>query len=352
MKKWFVNAGLVCLFSSLSLSAMAQTATFQIIADPIAGTWTNFALSGDGTVMAANYGGEIYRWTAATGFKDLGLGDFLDSSIGISRDGSTIISGHVGSDGYTSPALWSAGGVIDLGHPANGSPILDNSWGSGYGVSANGLVAVGLAWNSSGAEGFAWTVQRGNVSLGHPAGNHSSRASAISADARTIVGFWEDPTGPRRPVRWRNMNYDLFLGSSTLGEGTAVTSDGTKIAGQYVFPNGNGVAFLYSDKKGQLLLGTISHSPNDQSYANGISDNGRVVGWSGDPFGAGIEAFLWNSTFGMKSLASVLHKFGASIPAGTTLTTALSISADGSTIVGQYVDSQFHSGNWIAHITK
>src|SRR5580692_11829571 len=165
MMKCVSIAGSLCLFAGLCLSAQASTATFQIIADPLTGTWPNFALSGDGAVMAANYGGEIYRWTAATGFKDLGLGDFLDSSIGISRDGSTIISGHVGSDGYTSPALWNAGGVIDLGHPANGSPILDNSWGSGYGVSANGSVAVGLAWNSGGAEGFAWTAQRGNVSL-------------------------------------------------------------------------------------------------------------------------------------------------------------------------------------------
>jgi uncharacterized membrane protein len=352
MKKFLVNAGLVCLFSGLCLSAMAQTATFQIVADPITGTWTNYALSGDGSVMAANYGGEIYRWTAAGGFQDLGPGDVFDSSIGISRDGSTIISGHVGSDGYTSPALWNASGVVDLGHPSDGSPALANSWGSGYGVNANGSVAVGLAWNSGGAEGFAWTAQRGNVSLGHPAGNHSSRASAISADGKMIVGFWEDPTGPRRPARWRHHNYDLFLGSTTLGEASAVTSDGSQIVGQMYGATGYGATFLYSDKKGNLLLGTISHGPTDQSFPNGISDNGRVVGWSGDPFGAGIEAFFWNSAFGMKSLASVLNKFGANIPAGTTLTTAVSISADGSTIAGQYFDSQFHFGNFIAHITK
>ena len=69
MKKWLVNAGLLCLLSSLCLSAMAATATFQTISDPVTGTWSNYALSGDGTVMAANYGGEIYRWTAAGGFQ-------------------------------------------------------------------------------------------------------------------------------------------------------------------------------------------------------------------------------------------------------------------------------------------
>jgi probable HAF family extracellular repeat protein len=353
MKKWLVNAGLLCLLSSLCLSAMAATATFHTISDPVAGTWSNYALSGDGTVMAANYGGEIYRWTAAGGFQDLGPGDPYSSSIGISRDGSTIISGYIGSDGFSRPALWNASGLVDLGHPHNGCTKIGNSWGSGYGVSGDGTRAVGLAWTCTDAEGFEWTAKTGNLSLGHPAGNHSSRASAISANAQTIVGFWEDPTGPRRPVRWVGGKYDLFLGSKTIGEATAVNSDGTQIVGQAPGANGYGVAFFYSDKGGLIKLGTLTHGTTDQSFANGISDNGRVVGWSGDPFGAGIEAFTWTSSSSshMQKLASVLNKLGAKIPAGTTLTTAVGISADGSTMAGQYVNGQTF-GNWMAHITK
>jgi uncharacterized membrane protein len=198
MKTWLINAGLLCLFSSLCLPAKAATATFQIIADPVTGTWSNYALSGDGTVMAANYGGEIYRWTAAGGFQDLGPGDPYSSSIGISRDGSTIISGHVGLRGFTSPHIWNASGLVDLGHPHNGCTKIGNSWGSGYGLNADGTMAVGLAWTCTAAEGFVWTAKTGNLSLGHPVGNHSSRASAISANAKTIVGFWEDPTGGRK----------------------------------------------------------------------------------------------------------------------------------------------------------
>jgi probable HAF family extracellular repeat protein len=351
MKKWLINAGLVCLFSSLCLSAKAATATFQIITDPVAGTWSNYALSGDGTVMAANYGGEIYRWTAAGRLQDLGPGDPYSSSIGISRDGSAIISGHVGLRGFTSPHIWNATGLVDLGHPHNGCTKIGNSWGSGYGLSGDGKVAVGLAWTCTAAEGFAWTAKTGNLSLGHPAGNHSSRASAISANAKTIVGFWEDPTRPRRPVRWVGGKHDLFLGTKTIGEATTVNSNGTQIVGQSLDASGTEVAFFYSDKRGLIKLGTLSHSTTDQSIANGISDNGRVVGWTGDPFGAGIEAFTWTSSSGMKRLARVLNKLGAKIPAGTTLTTAVSISADGSTMAGQYVNGQ-NFGNWMAHITK
>jgi uncharacterized membrane protein len=352
MTKYLIRAGLICLFFALCLPAKASTATFQILADPLTGTWTNFALSGDGAVMAANYGGEIYRWTAESGFQDLGPGDSYSSSIGISRDGSAIISGYIGADGFSRPAIWNKNGQVDLGHPANGCTRIGNSWGSGYGLNANGTVAVGLAWNCKDAEAFAWTATTGNISLGHPPGNHSSRATAISANAKTVVGFWEDPTGPRRPVRWVNGKHDLFLGSNTLGEATAVSSNGRNIVGQRYDVSGNGIAFLYSDNRGLLSLGTIRHSRTEQSVPNGISDNGVVVGWSGDPFGHGIEAFVWTPASGTIKLAKALRQMGAKIPAGMTLYSAVSISADGSTIAGEYFDAQFNFGNWIAHITK
>jgi uncharacterized membrane protein len=350
MNKFFLPAGLVCL--ALCLSASASTATFQIFDDPIPGAWSNFALSGNGEVMAANYGGEIYRWTPTSGFQDLGPGDSFSSSIGISKDGSTIISGAIGSDGYSRPTLWTSKGLVDLGHPVNGCSAVGNSWGSGYGLNANGTVAVGLAWNCKSAEGFAWTTATGNISLGHPAGNHSSRASAVSANSETIVGFWEDVTGPRRPVRWVAGQRDLFLGYKTLGEATAVTSEGQRIVGQYYDVHNNGIAFLYSDKKGFTSLGTIQHALSEQSSANSISDNGTVVGWSGDIFGHGIQAFGWTATGGMVPLAKMLRLAGAHIPAGVILYTADSVSADGTTFVGQCLDAQHSFCNWIVHITK
>jgi hypothetical protein len=107
-----------------------------------------------------------------------------------------------------------------------------------------------------------------------------------------------------------------------------------------------------SDNRGLLSLGTIRHSPTEQSVPNSISDNGVVVGWSGDPFGHGIEAFVWTPASGTIKLAKALRQMGAKIPAGMTLYTAVSISADGSTIAGEYFDAQFNFGNWIAHITK
>jgi hypothetical protein len=93
MNSSFRNSGLVFLCLALCLSAGASTATFQIIEDPIIGTWSNLALSGSGEVMAANCGGEIFLWTASSGFQDLGpLGDPKSGCVAFIRAATRSIS--------------------------------------------------------------------------------------------------------------------------------------------------------------------------------------------------------------------------------------------------------------------
>jgi probable HAF family extracellular repeat protein len=330
--------------------AQAPTATFRML-DVGGDTWVNLALSADGSVVAANVGGEIFRWTAEQGFVDLGAGYFLNSSVGISADGSTIAATIVGPDGLTTPGRWQeATGWMNLGHPANGCSM-DGNWGSGYGVNRDGSVVVGLSWYCPGAQGFRWREGRGMVGLSHPKGA-SSRASAVSADGTTIVGFYEHPKqGIRRAVRW-TPTFDLFTGTTTPGEATAVSSNGSKIVGQAATAEGIH-AFYYTDAAGLISLGTVSGIPSDQSIANGVSDKGKVVGWSGDPFFGGSEAFIWNAanpTSTMHSLRNTLKWAGAPIPNGVFLTNALAISADGSTIVGTWQDTNFNQGTWIARL--
>jgi uncharacterized membrane protein len=354
---------LFCIFLlSISSAAWGQTPTFELLVNPTGGsTWINYALSHDGKVMAANYGGSIYRWTPDTpkfpfgGFSFIGPGYFLNSEIGISSDGNTIISSRVGPDTNVNPALWKQGtGWTDLGHPANGCS-LDSQWGGGYGVNSDGSVAVGLAWYCPGAEGFVWNRTSGMTALSHPSGPYgtSSRASAVSADGRTIVGFSEDPpTGVRRPVRWFGGKTYLFAGAHTPGEAAGVSSDGSQIVGQsWDFKTSSSYAFHYT-AGGLVLLGTVSGIPSDQSYANAVADNGTTVGWSGDPFGLGIQAFIWSPELGMKSLSKYLHQRGVLLPFGITLTSALDISADGSTIVGVWQDANYNQGGWMVRLKK
>ena len=350
MKRILLKLVVCSLVTVLPAATWAQV-NFKFIKSPVP-TWFNLALSGNGRVMAANYGGEIFRWSATGGFVDLGQGDELNSSIGISKNGSAIISGRLGQDGNTNPGLWTkSSGWLDLGHPKNGC-TMDGSWGSGYGLNRNGTVAVGLAWYCPGAEGFKWTQRAGMLSLGHPAGA-SSRASAISADGSTIVGFAEDPAqGFRRPVIWSDGHVDFFAGRHMLGEATAVSSDGKFVAGQADDGSGVAHAFIHTQTEGMVSIGTLSGNDFDQSIANGVSDCGVVIGWSGDPFNGGINAFVWDSKHGIRSLRKVLQHMGAKIRSNVFITDALSISADGSTMVGTWQDSNFNQGAWMARFAK
>jgi len=355
MKRLPLLAVLLAFFFGHGVLAAAQTASFHILKGPTGFFFSNFAVSGNGQKVAVNAAGEIFLLTAGKGWSDLGPGGLSGSSIGISADGTTIVTDRIGNDGLDSPARWSApGGWTDLGHPHNGCP-LSNSWGSGYSVSGNGAVAVGLAWYCTArAEGFTWDAFHGMTSLGHPVGA-SSRASAISADASTMVGFYEDPTqGFRRAIRWLPGKKDFIAGVHNPGEATAVSSDGSQIVGQATLGTNLPYAFYYTDKGGLVSLGSISHNACDPSFANSISDNGLVVGFSGDQFFCtGTEAFIWDAKapqLHMQSLATYLRKRGAFIPAKLTLTTALSISADGSTVVGEWQDQNFNFGAFIAKL--
>lgn len=351
MKKCSLKFAL-CALLCLTASAWAQV-SFSLIPSPIGPTWSNYSLSRDGQVMAANYGGEIYRWTRPEGFVDLGTGDLYNSSIAISADGSTIVAGWPGPDGYSNPARWQQStGWVNLGHPAEGC-VLDSSWGSGWGVNHNGSKVVGLAWYCPGAEGFQWTEQDGMVGLGHPTGA-SSRATAISADGSTIIGFYEDPRfGNRRPVRWVGGKTDLFLGENANGEAIGISSNGSQIVGQAVVDNsGYARAFYYTQAGGLRKLGTLSGNATDQSLANSVSDRGVVVGFSGDPFAGTGRAFVWSAKYGMRLLQGVLVQNGAAIPDGVIITNAIAISADGSTIIGMWSDASFNSGAFMARFNR
>jgi len=338
----------LCALVCLVVPAWAQVKIVKL-KDPVPVSWVNFAFSYNGKVMAANYGGEIYRWTSAGGFVDLGPGDPFNSSIGISEDGKTIVSGIMGSDGNTAPAMWQQEtNWVNLGHPAEGC-VMDGNWGDAWSTNHDGSIVVGLAWYCPGAEGFEWTAQNGIVGLGHPQGA-SSRATGISSNGSTIVGFWENSSmGNRQPVRWVSGTPDLFLGE-VPGEAIAVSSDGSQIVGQAPDATGNGRAFYYTDAGGLINLGVISGNKVDQSVAFGIADDGVVIGSSINPFLWTSQPFIWTKKIGIRPLQAFLVRAGAVIPAGVTLTNVYAISGNGQAMVGMWQNANYQVGTWIAYI--
>jgi probable HAF family extracellular repeat protein len=344
---------------TLAAGTAAAQSAFSAIAESSNGGAGVQAISADGSVVVGVSNGRVFRWNPDQGLIYLSPQNVLHTFYAsVSADGSTIVSTVADATGMFSAARWSEqgngwqtlGGLPDQSLP-DGAEI-----SSGWGVSGDGSAVVGLGWHTNyRAEAFEWTEATGVIGLGQPAADRSSRASAISADASTVVGFYEDPAhGNRRPVRWVNGGApDLFLGADMPGEATAANADGSAIVGAASLKVSGNHAFLYSDTNGVQDLGIIGDDPFgfSQSVANGVSDNNTVVGWVGDLFYGSPQGFVWTPDGGMVFVNDFLTAHGVTVPDEWYITSVTAISADGKTIGGQAINlKRVAYAGWIATV--
>ena len=215
-------------------------------------------VSVDGSVLVGIGGGgyapQACRWTAPNKLKGLGFLTSVKSSaaLGLSAVGSLIVGQSANDKDMPQPVIWpGTGGIITL-------PLLKGSVGGMvFGVSGDSTVSVGSSsitrdtyqatlWNASGA-----------VSLGDlPGGQQACAAYAASYDGSLIVGFtttndgekafiW-DPQNRMRNLRDVLVSYGLApqLQGWQLNRASAISFDGSAIAGHGTNPNGLTEAFL------------------------------------------------------------------------------------------------------------
>ena len=199
----------------LSLAALPAHAQFSFtgLGDLAGGSFSSQAsgVSSDGSVVVGRgesaSGTEAFRWTQAGGM--VGLGDlpggvFFSSARGVSSDGSVV--GGRGESASGEAFRWtSGGGMVGLGDLAGGG--FDSQ---AYGVSSDGSVVVGYGESASGFEAFRWTQAGGMVNLkdflitngvSGLTGWTLNRATGISGDGTTIVGYGRNPSGQNEA--WR-----------------------------------------------------------------------------------------------------------------------------------------------------
>lgn len=319
-----------------------------------------FDITPDGKTAVGIADGSVYRWTASAGAIAISGSDWANTfTAGVSADGNTVVSTMLNPLTQNQEAAkWTeASGWTFLGGITGG---IDNHLSSAYDISADGSKIVGLAWHEDyRAEAFSYTSGGGMTGLGRPL-TASSRASAISGDGSTVVGFYEnDSTGERRPARWTNGGAaELFLGENAVGESLGANTDGSMIVGNsFDFATNMSVAFVHANGSTRLL-GVLSEHMNNflpQSLANAVSDNGIVVGYSGgDPFwGDREEGFVWTEDAGMVSVSSYLTNHGVFVPQNLLLRSVTSISADGTTLGGQAFNADLNLyESWIATVPE
>jgi probable HAF family extracellular repeat protein len=173
----------------------------------------------------------------------------------------------------------------------------DSSWATG--VSADGSVVVGSAYNAAGQiRAFRWTAARGMQDLG-TLGGSSSGATGVSADGSVVVGTADNAAGQLRAFRWTAARGMRDLG--TLGGNkrmaSGVSADGSVVVGSAQNAAGLPRAFRWTASGGMEDLNiTFAHLLTDGSMfmaALATSPDGRyIAGWGYNAATGNFEAYL------------------------------------------------------------
>jgi probable HAF family extracellular repeat protein len=186
--------------------------------------------------------------------QDLGtLGGSGSVARGVSADGSVVVGWAWNAAGQVHAFRWTAArGMQDLG-------TLGGDWSEATGVSADGSVVVGVARNAAGQHrAFRWTAARGMQDLGTLGGNWSE-AHGVSADGSVVVGEANKAAWQWRAFRWTaaggmedlNITYaHLLTDGSKLYRANAISPDGRYIVGEgYNAATGREEAFLLDTRR-------------------------------------------------------------------------------------------------------
>jgi uncharacterized membrane protein len=249
-------------------SSLARSASFA--GDVIVGTVSSYPIV-------------AFVWTPTEGMVPAPI-----TAYAVSGNGAVI----GGSYGSTGAAIWSAStGRVDLGYlPGHtGQPATRV-----LSLSYDGSVAVGEAGVENGTRPFRWDQAHGMQTLQPLFGAGETRANAVSADGRTVVGVHSED-----------------------GAGGFRLTD----AGVFIFS-------IYGNAKA-------------------VSADGWVIVGAGSPtFGS----FVWDPVHGFRDIEQMLLAAGINAVEPYRLTSAMGVSADGSVIVGNANGPDGMPHPWIVHI--
>ncbi|MEM8713016.1 MAG: hypothetical protein AAGG01_18850, partial [Planctomycetota bacterium] len=282
------------------------------------------AVSDDGSRVVGSVGPETARVAAlwgATGTLTLlgSVGGPNSVANRISGDGSTV-AGFIGSASDEPRAfIWTSAGTVDLG-------TLGGAESRVQALSFDGQVAVGASTNAAGVlRAFRWTSATGMQDLGH-APEQSSEAIRVSSGGEVISGLIsESGSGNDTEVfRWTASTGLENLGTAggLKTRSVVMSADGSTITGSEFMQNGIFTeAYLWT-----AATGMTTPFPERDMWPRDISADGTtIVGRMPTGEGVRIQAFRWRSTTGLEVLDQL---------SDNTAHQALSVSADGRTIVG------------------
>ncbi len=310
-----------------------------------------YAVSKDGSVLTGFCNKKVFYWSLEGGavfFGNLYGENNITVPLGISPNASTIVGFGSTYTQYEQEAFrWTeAEGTIGLGDLSGG-----NYYSEAWDVSENGSVVVGSSETDNGLQAFRWTSDSGMVGMGYlPGGTLSSDAYGISDDGTVIVG--SSYHAYREAFRWTAAQGMVGMGKPPEAYGSIaydISGNGEIIAGLCYFPDS--LNLVRWNKQGNIEnLGTL---PNYGYYYGrdvSISDDGEtIVGYYMDAT-AQYRSFIWRKAYGVLDLKTAFENIYGLDVTNWTLHTATGISGDGSIIVGWGINPQDEEEGWIANI--
>ncbi|MBS2030704.1 MAG: hypothetical protein JST54_22560 [Deltaproteobacteria bacterium] len=279
----------------------------------------------------------LYDTTTDTLSQVTRTGDNQDPITGIAPNGGKLIGFH-----GTSPiqaGIWTAdAGWLDLGSGFDGG--CDPNASSGWGLSADGTIAVGLDWNGCVTNAFRWQdgVFTELQHIGDVTG--SERASVISDDGAVMGGFASSLAADRSPAIWYADagGFALDPTMQVIGEVLTLSHDGQMAAGIW-----NGLGFYWTADAGVVQIPGLPNTGglNDSTFESSIAANNQLIfGNSGNAWDEGNWATVWTRASGLQKLQDIVASQRIAIPNGYVLTSAVAASSDGSIVVGNALDNQ------------
>lgn len=351
------SVGAVVCFGWLSLiAATGQTARFEMIANGLGAN----DLSPDGryVVGEADFDGDgfadsSYLLDFVTG-QQINLLNLVDPTTGVpvvavSDDGQYVL-GEIPDPEDPDPSvglvagLWNAETAAweSLGYLPNALECPSRS--TGYELSADGSIAVGLSWDGCNARAIRWTRQTGMVAL-QVLANGGNRASVVSADG-AIVGGFAQGTQSRTPAVWYpdGSGETLDPTAFALGEIHGMSDDGSILLGEWATTEPVTRATKWTNNGGvwdRQQIASGSRLPGWSGIPTDLADNGTIVGFD-FLVGARFAWILPPDAAAIQDLKTHIQSLGAIVPTGMRLEVCQAISTDGRFIVGH----GFGTGAW------
>lgn len=334
-------------------------------------TWPiNIAANGSAVVGYINQSGHSFIWDKGNGLNQFDLGISASSAAAISNN--NVIVGQFADSTYMYPEYdWDL--EIDVYHPVVSAGFYRNGkWHSlgikdnlelnyytgslAEAISTDGTIIGGSRYSDETMlEPTVWTISGDTIlqirELKFDKKGQGARIMAISGDG-SVFGGWAAPNYTRVPVIWVNdsIRYITYNGVIANGEVFGISENG-----KYVALTIASLAAIYDIEEEELTI--IGKKDGFASAsASSVSNDKIVVGYN-HVFQLDREGFIWKEDIGMYPIADYLTDLSiADVTGINNFNTPMSISADGSKLVGfGYDNSGFINGFYVEitnHIVK